>query len=162
MCSLLAISGCGLRPLYAPVDGQDIGLDQVKIEIIDDRPGQILRNYLINSMTPKGLQGSPKYVMSITLEETIRQIGFRRDKTARHSELNLSATVILKDADSDKVLLKERIFSKGAYAISGQAEFGSYTSKVAEETTRTQILKVISDDIKLRVAGYLQGIKNEN
>ena len=67
--SLLAVAGCGYRPLYAErTGGPDIVAELARIEIAEaeTRLGQIIRNDLISSMRPAGSgEGTGEYRLTL-------------------------------------------------------------------------------------------------
>src|SRR5690606_19133255 len=73
--AVLALSGCGYRPVYGEQsaavsgDGARSNLGSVKVLGIADRRGQILRNYLLDRMTPRGEPATPRYILSVTTTE---------------------------------------------------------------------------------------------
>src|SRR5262245_20835352 len=92
VCLALILAGCGFEPLMSQTAHPQVQRDmqRIRIVMIADRSGQILRNYLLDGMTPRGLQGSELYSLTIRLVEPRREIAIRRDDTA--SRLSYSAT----------------------------------------------------------------------
>ena len=79
---VLALCGCGFEPLYVEKKhdnmwyyGGDFDtsisqeMAQISIEPISQRFGQIMRNELIDLLTPKGTPKSPKYRLFVHLTE---------------------------------------------------------------------------------------------
>lgn len=82
---VLALCGCGFEPLYVEKKhdnmwyyGGDFDtsisqeMAQISIEPISQRFGQIMRNELIDLLTPKGTPKSPKYRLFVHLTEKTR------------------------------------------------------------------------------------------
>ncbi len=76
----ILLYGCGFEPLY--VEKKEAGswyygsnfdssiseeMSQVKIQPIADRFGQIMRNELLDLLTPRGVPKEPKYRLFVTL-----------------------------------------------------------------------------------------------
>lgn len=93
---VLALCGCGFEPLYVEKKhdnmwyyGGDFDtsisqeMAQISIEPISQRFGQIMRNELIDLLTPKGTPKSPKYRLFVHLtEKRISDQALRSDITA--------------------------------------------------------------------------------
>ena len=86
---VLALCGCGFEPLYVEKKhdnmwyyGGDFDtsisqeMAQISIEPISQRFGQIMRNELIDLLTPKGTPKSPKYRLFVHLTENQRHLRF--------------------------------------------------------------------------------------
>ena len=138
-------------------------LHTVKIDVIADRSGQILRNYLIDTMTAKGTVKPAKYRLKVQMTETKRKTGFRRDSTARHVELIITSNMKLVDVVADKVVLEDKIRQVTSYSFGSEAEQGSFSANVSEQTSRERALKILADNIKLRIASFMmkQRLKDE-
>ena len=56
LAALLVLSGCGFEPLYGRFGDSSIADDlaRIKIQAIGGRSGQLLRNHLLDGLTPKG------------------------------------------------------------------------------------------------------------
>ena len=90
------LSACGFQPLY--VQREKVGgwyfnskfdttilgeMKQVKVEPIADRFGQLIRNQLLDSLTPTGVPKKPKYRLFVTLKSReVYQQALREDITA--------------------------------------------------------------------------------
>src|SRR5471032_3284963 len=84
LLSILAGTGCGFEPLMGQRNNLQVGdeLAQIRVEMIADRSGQILRNYLLDDLTPRGVQGRERYSLRVTLSEPRREVAISRDNTA--------------------------------------------------------------------------------
>ena len=154
--ALLQLAGCGWAPLYGPAAPQTVTeLQGTKVEVIADRSGQILRNYLIDSLNPHGLPHHPLYRLKVNLEENKRLLSFRRDATARRDEITLTASFELLDTKDQKIIFKDKVITIGGYSLGDQADVGSFSSIIAEKSAREQALRTLSDDIVLKLADYL-------
>jgi len=93
----LSLTACGFRPLYvSSYDLCEVSYP-VKIGTIEDRNGQILRNYLVDRLTPKGAPQKALYTLDVTLKENITDIGVRKDETSRRKQMIITAHMKLKN-----------------------------------------------------------------
>ncbi len=87
---LALLSGCGFQPLYGKRAENPLPqLASIKIHPIADRTGQILRNYLLNELTPRGQPRNPKYILFVEVTESLGSYGIQKDDTATRAILKL-------------------------------------------------------------------------
>ncbi len=152
----VALAGCGFQPMYAPVsDGSTSPkLEQVKVDVIADRSGQILRNYLLDSMTAEN-SVSNKYLLRVTLVETTRKLAYRRDETPRHEEITINASINLENLATSKVEYTDSLVQVASFSLGPRAKKAAYSATVAADSSREMALKALADDITLRVSGFI-------
>lgn len=146
---LLALSGCGFAPLYGEQGGTARELERVRVELIADRSGQILRNHLLDGMTPRGLAPSPAYSLAVRLSEPRQEIAIRRDDTASRIGYSAIATFRLSDA-------------RGALLYAGQATTSTtyevttseFATLSAQRDARDRAMAELSADIRNQLAAY--------
>ena len=148
-----AVAGCGFRPLYGPQSAAatQSEMGRVKIDLIEDRIGQQLHNALLDRVTPHGQPQAPDFVLSIEIEETLQELGLRRDETATRANLNVSAAFVLrsnKALDGKKILLSGQSRSVNSYNIVDS----DFATLVAERDARNRAVAIIADDISTRLA----------
>jgi len=130
-------------------------LQAVKIDTIAERDGQQLRNFLIDTLTVSGNSIPKKYRLTITLNETKSQIGFRKDLTPRHTKIIMIASFNLIDIHNGKTLLTDKVRAVASYSLGAQSSFGALSAETSEKSARSNALKAISNDLKIRVAAFL-------
>jgi len=148
----LLTSGCGFHSIYgarddnAPVAAE---LNEVMIENIPDRYGQMLRNQLIDRMYGKGRPQNPKYHLEVRLRETEEGIGLLPNAITTLTELNLYADYSLKDASG-----KELVHATGhAVATFNQLE-AEYGTLAADQGAHQRTIKEIANLIVERLSLY--------
>jgi LPS-assembly lipoprotein len=154
--ALLVLSGCGYRPVYgergaATSDAARTDLGSVKVLGIADRRGQLLRNYLIDRMNPRGESAAPRYVLSVTSSESTRVTDSRPDGTATRADIIVSARYTLRDSTSDLVVFTERSEAIATYNLLT----ARFASVVSEDEARRRAVELIADQISLQVAMFL-------
>ena len=106
----LTSCGGGYQPLYKKTDSSNIDIpkqfQKTKISIIEDRKGQILRNYLLDILNPKGQPKKPKYLLKTQLTESIQQTGKKADGTYTRSNLTNRTNIHFEDADTRQTLFR--------------------------------------------------------
>ena len=106
----LTSCGGGYQPLYKKTNSSNIDIpkqfQKIKISIIEDRKGQILRNYLLDILNPKGQPKKPKYLLKTQLTESIQQTGKKADGTYTRSNLTNRTNIHFEDADTRQTLFR--------------------------------------------------------
>lgn len=88
---LLSLSSCGFRPQFAALSEKDVSFfSQVEIPPIKDRYGQILHNNITETLGTKSFAKSA-YLFKVTLDVTIRDVGYDRDLSSSRAEALLVA-----------------------------------------------------------------------
>ncbi|MCL2473775.1 MAG: LPS assembly lipoprotein LptE [Alphaproteobacteria bacterium] len=147
---LLFLAGCGFQPMYGERDSQQNvvqDLNAISIGNIPDRPGQIMRNYLIDSLYAKGRPSKPLYHLSVTVRSTEEDLGILRDTTATRVLMTTTGNFELTDIASKQVLLKGTVQSVASFNKNSQL----YGELAAQEAAQRRTIKQVSDQIVLRL-----------
>jgi LPS-assembly lipoprotein len=140
------LAGCGFTPMYAtPREGSGLVEKFAAIQVapIADRVGQVVRNGLMDRLTPHGQPGAPLYRLQVTLGETREGFGFRPDEAITRENLRLDATYrLLRTADGEMVL-EGSARSNLAYDIV-QSDFANFSARQdARRRTAEQVINII-------------------
>jgi len=152
---LLALAGCGFQPLYGESSGGGATLQQaraVAIAPIPDRVGQMVRNHLIDALTPRGQPRTPVYELTVALEQTKEGVAFQSDEQATRFNVTLDATFVLREHGTGNVLTRGGTRSVAAYNIV-QSEFANIT---AEADAIRRAARQVADSIALRLGVYFK------
>jgi len=156
----LALGACGFEPLYGEhrSDSTTITADMaaIRIEAIPDRIGQKMYNMLHERLTPEGRIEEPKYSLHVRLQETDEELLYERDETATRSNLTLRAYYELRRIEDDEVIAKGSSRATSSYDILSS----QYATLVSRDDARERTARVISDDIRTRVAVALSAESN--
>ena len=136
-------SSCGYEPIYSKNINTNKELLSISIKNIKNRPGQILRNTLLNQLNPERERVIIKYRLIIELSESSTSLGYRRDMSATRSDLEVTAKYLLKNVKNDEIILKEDVKSISSFDVAESV----YATLVAEKDAREKNLKIISDNI---------------
>lgn len=150
--SLLA--GCGFQPLLSTQDGApSVAADfaQVHVAMIDNRTGQVLRNDLVEILTPQGEPSRPTYTLVVRVEEPLQNQNYAFQRN--NSVTNVNYTVIAYWSLVDKngiALFSSTSSTSELYAMSNS----QYASTISAQNTRDQDAMEISQDIRNQLAQY--------
>ena len=160
----LQASACGFRPLYSgrgtddAVSGQQLTQEMASVFIdeIPDRTGQILRRTLSDRITPKGEPENPHYRLAVRLSDaSISEQAVRKDNLATRYVMSMSATYRLYTYPDNKLLLSDRVTNRAGYDV----QRSPYATDVAERVIKERIVRIMGDDIALRLAAFLKSYK---
>lgn len=146
----LALSACGFQPLLGGTNmAAQEQLERIRIGIIADRSGQILRNYLVDDLTPRGVRTPAAYQLQVRLSEPQREVAIRRDDSASRISYSASATFQLLDAVG-RPLFSGNSQSETTFEVTN-SEFATLSGLTS---ARDRVLQEVSADIRLQLAEY--------
>jgi LPS-assembly lipoprotein len=146
----LALSGCGLRPLYAGGGDGTIAqaLRGVEVAPMPGQSGWLLRTALIDRLGATG--ASPRYRLEIELDDQITGFGVRADNAVTRERRSLRARYRLVDPGKGTVLLDATAGSDaGIDVVSSE-----YATVAAEQTALERLSEEVADQIVSRIALY--------
>lgn len=156
-CLLLA--SCGFQPLYATGDfGGSLDdqvaqkLQQVAIEPIPERSGQILRNHLIDLMYSKGRPAKPQHRLKVDLTTSEEYLGLLANATSTLAEVHCNATFTLTDTQGKEV------FKGTAHSATTYDRLNNqFVNLSAHDDAMARTLSEIATQIANQVAMHLKG-----
>jgi len=150
LLAALALSGCGLHPLYGGGSASPVAatLRSVAVGPIQGQSGWLVRSKLIDRLGDKG--GSAAYRLDVTLDDNITAFGLRSDRAATQERRTLRARYQLVDARNGMVLLDATAGSDAGIDIVSS----EYATVAAEQTALENLADIVADQITARVALY--------
>jgi LPS-assembly lipoprotein len=149
--ALLALSACGLRPLYSGGGGGSTAqlLRTVSVSPIEGKAGWLLRNALTDRLG-SGNDTVAAYRLEIELDDQIAGFGVRRDDAVTRERRTLRARYRLVEASKGTVILDATAGSDaGIDVVSSE-----YATVAAENSALERLTEIIADQITARVALY--------
>ncbi len=147
---LAALSGCGLRPIYAGgADGAVAqGLAGVEVSPIEGREGYLVRTALNDRLGhPSGNVASPRYRLDVLLDDQLEGLGLLTDDTIGRERRTLRARYQLVDVASGVILVDATAGSDaGIDVVSSE-----YATIAAEQTALENIAQQVADRIVTRL-----------
>jgi LPS-assembly lipoprotein len=144
------LAACGFEPLHAQ-RGAVAALPPIRVEPIPERQGQILRNYLLDRLAPRGETGAQSYALSIKLFEPRQVLALRRDDVISRMSYSAIASYDLIDAAGKRVTAGSSSFSTD-YEITNS----EYATLTALQNARERVLELVADDIRNQIAVQLR------
>lgn len=154
LLGLLLLSGCGFRPLHGPRPNGAAAprLDAVRVGLIPERNGQLLRRELESRLGSRG--GAARYDLRVGLAYGVELQGFARDGTPSRVRITATANWFLFDLGAPPRLVAngtERAFD--AYNIPENQFFSADTSR---DATERRLVEQLAEDIARRLAVRLE------
>lgn len=150
------LSACGWRPLYGPQTLNDASLNQVWIETIQREEGIILRNNLMDMFYLDGEPSQPLYTLSVSLGQSSRQLGIKKDDTATRAQLIYTATYRLHDRETLEVLHTGSAQVIASYNILDN----QFTTSVSRDAAMKNALQELAEKIRTRLGLYFDRLSS--
>ncbi len=129
--ALLALAGCGFRPLYGErPDGVRERLAAVAIGPIRDRIGYEVYNLLRDSLTPRGAPTTPLYSLAVELSTDTTPLITERDSQIRRFDLNVRARYNLFDIATGGEMHRGAYHATASYNV---VESAAFATRMAQE-----------------------------
>lgn len=126
---------------------------EVFINEIPEHVGQLLRETLMNRLSPHGNTTSAKYRLAVVLGvPAISSQGVRKDNFATRYQMLYKADYVLTAYPSGEQLTKGSVSERASYDVM----VSPYSSDSAEETIKARLMRIIGENISLRIAAYLE------
>ena len=152
----LLAAGCGFRPMYGQGSGPEdsrvaASLAAVKVGLITERQGQLLRRRLEQGLAPKGREGvRPQYDLRVGLAYGFELQGFRRDGFPSRVRSNATANWFLFDLGAPpKEIARGTERASDAYDI---PENQFFAADVARDIMERQLIEQLAQQILERLA----------
>ncbi|WP_404335871.1 LPS assembly lipoprotein LptE [Sphingomonas sp. MMS12-HWE2-04] len=149
--SALALSGCGLQPLYGggvngPVQST---LAAVQVAPIEGQSGWLVANALKERLDT-GQGDAARYRLEVKLDDQIAGLGVRRDDAVTRERRTLRARYQLVDLSNGQVVLDATAGSDAGIDVVGS----EYATIAAEKSALERLSGIVADQIVARVARF--------
>lgn len=151
LLAALALSGCGLKPLYGggETGPAAMGFRSVEVAPIRDRAGWLTRNALVDRLG--GEHAGGLYRLEVDLDDNITGFGIRGDAATTRERRTLRARYRLVERASGAVVLDATAGADaGIDVVSSE-----YATVAAEQTASERLAQILADQIVTRLARYL-------
>lgn len=151
LAALLALSGCGLRPMYAGGASGAVAssLSAIQVAPIPERAGWLVRHALIDRLG--GEAENPTYRLEVELDDDLAGFGIRGDSAVTRERRTLRARYRLVELGTGQVVLDATAGSDaGIDVVSSE-----YATVAAEQSAQERLTQVIADQMVSRLALFL-------
>ena len=152
LCLALALSACGLRPMYAGGGSGAVAgtLRSIQVQTMPGRAGWLMHKALVQRLgATEGAAAA--YRLEVELDDNITGFGIRGDSAATRERRTLRARYRLVDLSDGAVVLDATAGSDaGIDVVSSQ-----YATVAAEQTALERLSEVVADQMVGRLAMYV-------
>ncbi len=159
LLALVALSACGLRPLYGG-GGQGAvaqGLGAVEVAPIEGKGGWLMRNALNDRLAAmRGNGAGPRYRLVVRLDDQISGFGLRSDAAVTRERRTLRARYQLIDETTGAQVLDDTAGSDAGIDVTSS----EYATIAAEDTALERLSQTVADQIITRLALFSRKAAN--
>ena len=152
---LLALSGCGLQPMYAGGGSGAVaqGLAAVEVPPIEGRAGWLVRNALHERLAQSGsTAATPRYRLDVLLDDDLEGLGLLTGETIGRERRTLRARYQLIDLSTGRIVVDATAGSDaGIDVVSSE-----YATIAAEQTALENLSREVADRIVTRLTVALR------
>ena len=147
---LIALSGCGLRPMYAGGAKGAVAssLARVSVAPIPNRSGWLLRSALVDRLG--GERPGATHRLEVELDDDISGFGIRGDRSITRERRTLRARYRLVQVATGLVVLDATAGSDAGVDVVSSP----YATVAAEETALERLAEIVADQMVARLALY--------
>lgn len=149
LAALLALSACGLQPMYAGGSTNAVaqGLAAVDVPAIPGRDGWLVRNALQDRLGVAG-EASPQYRLDVRLDDSLEALGVLNDDTISRERRILRSRYQLIDLRTGEIMLDATAGSDaGIDVVSSE-----YATIAAEQRALENLAEDVAERMVRRVA----------
>ena len=150
--ALLALGGCGLRPLYSGGSSGAVAsrLSQIEVAPIPNRAGWLVRNALVDRLG-SGSGSRAIYRLQVELDDDITGFGIRGDSATTRERRTLRARYRLVAVGTGETLLDATAGADSGIDVVSSA----YATVAAEQAAVERLAPVVADQIVGRIGLYV-------
>ena len=154
-----SLSGCGFQPVYMPTASGKAGVAQrelaaIQVDLIPDRPGQLLRQALQDRLERSASGVAQHYDLSVGFGIAGEGIAIQPDNTATRIRSIGSATWTLIAQDPGT----HQLTSGSAKAVDGFNIFDTqyFAADLENEAVQRRLADALADQITMQLAAYFR------
>lgn len=148
------LTGCQVRPLYAPDASGDSARSQLPAIAVDEpvtRPEQVFRNALIFGLRGGGEAASSLYKMNYRMTFNVQQLAIEAvTGTPTSYQVNGRIAYILEDVATGKPLLVDEALATASYNRSSQ----NFANLRAERDAEDRVAAALASRVEIRLATF--------
>jgi LPS-assembly lipoprotein len=154
---MLALSACGLRPMYAggPSGTVARGLGAIQVAPIPERAGWLVRNALVDRLGREAVD--PSYRLEVELDDDITGFGIRGDSAVTRERRTLRARYRLVELSTGLVVLDATAGSDAGIDVVSS----DYATVAAEQTAQERLAQVVADQMVSRLALFMRNARRQ-
>jgi LPS-assembly lipoprotein len=159
LCGAGAVAGCGFQPVYMPTASGRAGpaqreLAAININLIPDRPGQLLRQDLQERLASDSGGTAQRYDLAVVFTISGEGIGVLNDNAATRVRLTGNARWTLKARDSAQTQITSgSARAMDAFNVLDQQYFAA---DIDNEQVQKRLASALADQIAMQLAVFFR------
>jgi LPS-assembly lipoprotein len=167
----LCIAACGFEPLYVEKTSGDglwyynnefdtdivYEMSQIKVEGATDRIGQLVKNQLMDNLTPHGVPQHAKYFLKLEpISSKRKEQALRDDITATREKVKYTIKYSLWSKEKGSL-----VSGKSWVFLSYDLLDNPYSTTMDKKKVEEDGAKILANDISLRIGAYFHSVKTK-
>lgn len=151
---LLSVAGCGFHPVYGRRDkaGPSDRLDEVNVDVIPDRQGQLLRQALQQRLEGSGEGRAKRFGLAVVYSVASDPISIQRDSTSSRLRVVATASWTLRSLQPGQgVLTSGSARMMDGFNVIDQQYFAL---DLENEDAQRRLAESVADQVTLQMASY--------
>ena len=153
----LYLSACGFTPVYSTIgdnaNAVSNELSDIKIALIPDQEGQMLRNSLIDRFYKNGYPTNPKYQLTVSkILETVKDLDVTITSDTTRAQLQLKSTFRLTNIKTEELVIDHKLRATTSYNVLGS----EFATRVTERNARENAIEDLARQIERDISIYLK------
>lgn len=155
--ALVALTGCGFKPMYAPSAGGEATIGAVDVPEVPGKAGHAFRTELTRMLDAeaRGSSATPRR-LEVNMAEKVNALGLRVDESATRADLILTADYKLFDLNGEE-MVKGKVTAVAAYDIPVQA----YGAAAAQDDARERAGVLLAENLRTDLALQLVRLRRD-
>jgi LPS-assembly lipoprotein len=157
LASILLLGACGFRPLYGTPQygaGTSPELESINVATVlsraSPRTAQLLRNDLLDRLTPNGVPQKLRYTLSASMIESLQDVVVNQQSEVTRRELLLQVSYQLYDVRNNQLAHQGTARAASSYDVL-RADFGNVA---AERDVRERLARELAEQIRGELATW--------
>jgi len=153
------LSGCGFRPLYAPISAEDGGSADIRDELaavrvgnIPERSGQLLRRDLQRRFEATRPGTQARYALQVAVTYAVEPLGYRRDGTITRLRYTASGAWTLATMAVPPRQIAASAIPARAIDAFNIPDLQFFAADSARDAMEVRLVEQLSEEIYRRVA----------
>lgn len=155
--AVLALGGCGFRPVYAPgaakgTTGAAAGLSQINVVLIPERPGQLLRQDLMERFDRGDGSVNHRFDLQVSLSISSDQLSIQPNNTNTRTRMSATARWVLLAQDAER----RTVTSGVARTVDGfdNIDLQYFYSDTTNDSATRRMTSALADQITTQIASF--------
>ncbi|MGB0670161.1 MAG: LPS assembly lipoprotein LptE [Rhodospirillales bacterium] len=145
-------AACGFKPLYGSNSGGNVPtLAAIEIAPIEDRLGQMIRNELLDRLTPNGQPANPLYRLTVDAQSTESRFGADVASFRTRANRRIDARFTISEIATGNSVFSQTTYVTSSYDVLSNA----FATQVAKENAEARSATILAEDIRAKVAIFL-------